>query len=104
VAREAVTNTVKHAAACAVQVELSYRAQDVRMVVADDGRGFDVQSNLQAFGSHWGLLGMRERAARIRGKLRIRSTLGQGTEIVLLVPYATRSESRRPPASTPQPT
>jgi PAS domain S-box-containing protein len=104
VAREAVTNTVKHAAACAVQVELSYRAQDVRMVVADDGRGFDVESNLQAFGSHWGLLGMRERAARIRGKLRIRSTLGQGTEIVLLVPYATRSESRRPPASTPQPT
>jgi signal transduction histidine kinase len=62
----------------------------VRLSVIDDGRGFVVENDFQAYGGHWGLLGMRERASQVRGKLSLRSTPGHGTEVVLLVPYALR--------------
>lgn len=88
VVQEAITNTVKHAAAQSVQVRLAFEARGLRLVVSDDGRGFVVDPDLHAYGGHWGLLGMRERASQICGRLRIRSTPGQGTEIVLRAPYA----------------
>jgi PAS domain S-box-containing protein len=88
VAQEAVTNVVKHAEARTVQVRLSFAARRVRLSVIDDGRGFAVESDFHAYGGHWGLLGMRERASQVRGKLSLQSTPGQGTELVLLVPYA----------------
>ena len=88
VAQEAVTNVVKHADARTVRVRLSFETQRVRLSVIDDGRGFTVESNFEAYGGHWGLLGMRERASQVRGKLSLRSTPGHGSEVVLLVPYA----------------
>jgi signal transduction histidine kinase len=103
VVQEAVTNALKHAAACTVRVRLSFEARRVRLSVTDDGRGFAVDPNFQAYGGHWGLLGMRERATQVRGKLRVRSTPGQGTEVALLVPYAARAGSRPRPASIPTP-
>jgi PAS domain S-box-containing protein len=103
VVQEAITNVVKHAAACTVRVRLSFEARRVRLSVTDDGRGFAVDPDFQAYGGHWGLLGMRERATQVHGKLRVRSTPGQGTEIVLLVPYATRAGSRPRPASIQTP-
>jgi len=102
VVQEAITNVVKHATARTVRVGVAFGTQGVRLSVVDDGRGFDVESNLQAFGGHWGLLGMRERATQVRGKLSVRSTPGEGTEVVLLVPYATRGGARPlSPAPTP---
>lgn len=100
VVQEAITNAVKHAAACTVRVRLTFEARHMRLSVLDDGRGFAVHPNFQAFGGHWGLLGMRERATQVHGKVRVRSTPGQGTEIVLLVPYAIRGGSRPRSAST----
>jgi PAS domain S-box-containing protein len=90
VTQEALTNVVKHAAACRVRVSLSFEPRRVRLSVTDDGRGFVVDPDFQAYGGHWGLLGMRERATQVHGRLRVRSSPGQGTEVVLLVPYATR--------------
>jgi signal transduction histidine kinase len=87
VTQEALTNVVKHAGACNVRVRLSFEARGVRLSITDDGRGFVAEENLQAYGGHWGLLGMRERATQVHGKLRVRSNLGEGTEITLLVPY-----------------
>jgi PAS domain S-box-containing protein len=95
VAQEAITNVVKHADARTVRVRLSFEARRVRMSVIDDGRGFAVEPDFQAYGGHWGLLGMRERASQVQGKLSLRSTPGHGTEVVLLAPYA---PSRRSPA------
>jgi PAS domain S-box-containing protein len=103
VVQEAITNALKHAAACTVRLKLSFEARGVRLSVRDDGRGFAVDPNFQAYGGHWGLLGMRERATQVRGKLRVRSTPGQGTEVALLVPYAARTGSRPRPASIPTP-
>ncbi len=90
VAQEAITNVVKHAAASTVRVRLSFETRGVRLSVIDDGRGFEVEPDFQSYGGHWGLLGMRERASQVHGKLSLRSTPGHGTEVVLLVPYAPR--------------
>jgi signal transduction histidine kinase len=54
--------------------------------VADDGRGFIVPPDLHAYTGHWGLLGMRERASQLRGRLTVRSAPGEGTRVLLRVP------------------
>jgi signal transduction histidine kinase len=87
VVQEAITNVVKHADARTVRVRLSFEARRVRLSVIDDGQGFAVEADFHAYGGHWGLLGMRERASQIHGRLSLRSTPGHGTEVVLLVPY-----------------
>jgi signal transduction histidine kinase len=93
VMQEAISNTVKHAAAETVRVRLSFEARRIRLSVIDDGRGFAVAPDYLAYGGHWGLLGMRERASQVQGKLTIRSTPGHGTELVLLVPAAVRRDA-----------
>jgi signal transduction histidine kinase len=86
--QEAIANTVQHARAQALRVGLSYRHQGVRIAIVDDGDGFVVDPELRAFGGHWGLLGLRERAAQVGGRVTIRSVLDCGTAVVLRVPYA----------------
>jgi signal transduction histidine kinase len=86
VAQEAVANVLKHAEANSVRTVLSYQPQSVRLVVADDGRGFAAEPDLHTYAGHWGLLGMRERASQLRGRLAVRSAPGDGTKIVLHVP------------------
>jgi PAS domain S-box-containing protein len=100
VAQEAITNVVKHADARAVRVRLAFESHRVRLSVIDDGRGFVVASDFQVYGGHWGLLGMRERASQVHGKLSLRSTPGHGTELVLLVPYTPRHRSAAASAGT----
>jgi len=101
VVQEAITNVVKHADARTVRVSLSFEARWVRLSVIDDGRGFAVAPDFHVYGGHWGLLGMRERASQVHGKLSLRSTPGHGTELVLLVPYSVGHESPAPrPASS----
>ena len=88
VEQEAIANVVRHSAAHTVRLGLSYGARAMRLSVNDDGRGFAVDPDFHAYGGHWGLLGMRERATQIRGKLSVRSVPGHGSEIVIRVPYA----------------
>jgi PAS domain S-box-containing protein len=87
VMQEAMANTVKHAGARSVRVELKYLKRGLRLTVADDGRGFVVGSDLRAYGGHWGLLGMKERAAQLCGTLQVQSAPEQGTTIVVRLPY-----------------
>jgi PAS domain S-box-containing protein len=104
VTQEAITNVVKHADARMVRVRLGFEPRRVRLSVVDDGRGFAVASDFQVYGGHWGLLGMRERASQVHGKLSLRSTPGHGTELVLLAPYGVRHElPAAGPASSPTP-
>jgi PAS domain S-box-containing protein len=95
VVQEAIANVVKHADARAVGVGLTYELRGVRLSVTDDGRGFAVDPDFRAYGGHWGLLGMRERASQIRARLAVRSAPGQGTEILLLVPHRGRGPSHQ---------
>jgi signal transduction histidine kinase len=95
VMQEAIANVVKHAAARTVRLTLGYETRRVRLSIVDDGRGFVVDPDLQSYGGHWGLLGMRERASQLRGTLSIHSTPGDGAEIVLLVPHSSGRQGGR---------
>jgi signal transduction histidine kinase len=94
VAQEAIANVVKHADARRIRLRLSYGTRGMRLSVRDDGRGFTVDPDLHAYGGHWGLLGMHERASQIRAKLAVRSVAGQGTEVILVSPYRRRQRAR----------
>ena len=84
IAREALTNAFRHAAASEIAVKLSYGPRYFSMSCKDDGRGFDSGNNEKP--GHWGLTGMSERAQRIGGDLRCRSEPGRGTEILFTLP------------------
>ena len=77
---EALTNVAKHASARAVVVKLELRNGHIRLSIADDGRGFEVQARGRGE-SAWGLAIMQERAAAVGGELHIRSAPGAGTLI-----------------------
>jgi signal transduction histidine kinase len=99
VAQEAIANVVKHAAARTVRLGLYYGELGMRLSVRDDGRGFTVDPDFHAYGGHWGLLGMHERASQLRAKLAIRSAVGQGTKVILVSPYQSRDRSDPGPSS-----
>jgi signal transduction histidine kinase/ligand-binding sensor domain-containing protein len=86
VAQEATTNALVHGRARRVLVELAFRAREVRLMVNDDGAGFDPAEVPRRQTQHFGLAGMKERAARIGGTLDIASAVGQGTTVTLTVP------------------
>jgi signal transduction histidine kinase len=88
IGQEAMNNAVKHAQAQRIFVNLVFDAGRVRLSVRDDGRGFDSQVAGNGRAGHFGLIGMRERAAQIGGTLSIHSTAGSGTEVVADVPIS----------------
>ncbi|MGE3818821.1 MAG: MASE1 domain-containing protein [Isosphaeraceae bacterium] len=89
--QEAVTNVIRHAEASRVEVLLTVEGERLRMVVHDDGRGFDVAEATAraARGGSVGLLGMRERASLAGGVLDVESTVGQGTRVTATFPLNT---------------
>ncbi len=82
---EAIRNACQHSKASRLEVELRY-AQDLSVCVKDNGVGIDPVVAAQGKDGHFGLQGMRERAARIGAKLSIASSAVSGTEIKLVVP------------------
>ena len=88
VLRECIANVVKHASARSIRVCVRYDAHDLELSMSDDGKGFELDPTFRAYGAHWGLLGMKERASELRGALTVRSALGQGTTVVLRLPYS----------------
>jgi len=81
VVREALTNVRKHSGSSICRVRMHFAARPFLVEVSDEGRGF-VSS--QAHG--YGLVGMRERAAGIGGRLEVVSTEGRGTTVFLFGP------------------
>lgn len=86
---EALTNARKHSGANRVQVSLVREGQHARIVIADDGYGFDA-SQLAASESHFGLAFMQERMAQVGGDVKIDSRPGGGTHVALWVPIRDR--------------
>jgi len=79
IAQEAIQNVKKHAGAAHLFVQLEYRPEAIALDVRDDGRGF-VPSTASTTG-HYGLTGMRERAAAIGGTIEVTSEPGAGTTV-----------------------
>ena len=84
IAREALLNALRHSQATKIELEVEYLRKSLRVVVRDNGSGFPARWRaLQD--SHWGLVGMRERAASIGARLRLWSKSGVGTEVEVSV-------------------
>ena len=87
IACEALANAFRHARASTIDVTVTYARHRLAVVVADDGCGFDVATReQQRADGHWGLTGMRERAARMRAHVDIASAPGAGTKVTVSVP------------------
>lgn len=85
--REAFFNAARHARATQVQVELRYDADGLRIVVSDDGTGLP-PAILEAGSKpgHFGLVGIRERAGKLGGKVRLSNAASGGLEIHIWLP------------------
>jgi signal transduction histidine kinase len=83
VAQEAIHNVNKHASAKQLDVQLEYGPDGVALEVRDDGQGFSTGEASSP--GHYGLTGMRERAAMIGGTLEVTSEPGAGTTVRLRV-------------------
>lgn len=86
IGREALVNAFRHAAARAIEVRLEYSHDQLLLLIRDDGRGIDEEVLKTGRDGHWGLSGMRERAARIGAAFKVMSRANAGTEVVLSVP------------------
>jgi DNA-binding NarL/FixJ family response regulator/signal transduction histidine kinase len=126
IAQEALSNVIRHARARRARASLAYTEDGARLVVEDDGRGFTpaaleaqplqetaprwlpyfdeaAPSASVGLASHFGLQTMRERARLVGGWLELESAPGQGTRIIVNLPYTAPSgllpHAAEPPAN-----
>jgi PAS domain S-box-containing protein len=86
--RELLINVVKHANASKVRVSISRANNQMRLCVEDDGVGFDPSEVASRTGpaAGFGLFSIRERLEELGGRLKIESTIGQGSKITMIAP------------------
>ncbi|WUR12089.1 triple tyrosine motif-containing protein [[Empedobacter] haloabium] len=88
VLREAVANSARHAGATRVTVRLRFTDEALQGEVGDDGKGIDPVVARDGRAGHWGLVGMRERIARVGGALAVEAGAAGGTVVGFSVPAA----------------
>jgi signal transduction histidine kinase len=92
IVQEALANGYRHAGAARQRVQLRRRGSLLRLTVADDGRGFDVERvlrlerNVAVEGGHYGLRGIQDRVALLGGSFSVWSRPGEGTELTVTLP------------------
>lgn len=87
IAQEAVANAIQHAVPSRIAVRLLFDDGKLALEIEDDGRGFEVSRAPASEEGHFGITGMRERAASMKADLTIMSGR-RGTKVCLLVPIA----------------
>ena len=87
--REALSNVARHAHARVVNVTLAADERGLRLIIKDDGQGFDPATPAEP--GHLGLVNMRARAESLDGTLDIESRQDQGTQVVVTLPSASTS-------------
>jgi len=85
IVQEALTNILKHAQARRAEVDLRMGPSEVRVRIADDGRGFDLSAVSTRRDGGMGVMGMRERAELLGGRLEVTSG-PQGTRVEAVIP------------------
>ena len=91
IVQEALTNVLKHAHATHASVVLEWRPRELRVVIEDNGQGFDPQQldvSDQMRSGRLGLSGIRERLMLVGGTLRMESAPGAGTTLFVEIPLA----------------
>lgn len=81
IVQEAVSNAVKYAGAACIQVKLILEHKNLTIVIADDGKGFDMSKKIKGIG----LQTIRQRANMIGAKVELNSALGEGTSLKINV-------------------
>lgn len=91
ITQEALSNVSRHASATQVSIAINFSDDSVTLQVADDGVGFNVPKNIASYASnsHYGLLGMHERAELIGARLEIHSSPRDGTQLIVTLPGKT---------------
>jgi signal transduction histidine kinase len=99
IAQEALANMLRHSGAKRADIVLTYADKEFTMRCCDNGAGLlpSILSDGKREG-HWGLVGMRERASSIEGKLQLWSSPGSGTEIEIRIPDRRAYRFSRRPA------
>ncbi len=83
IVQEALTNIIKHSQALKVKISIQLVANDLEVLIKDNGKGFNPQENTTGFG----LQGMRERATALGGKFNLVSLPGRGCQVIATIPF-----------------
>ena len=97
--QETLTNVARHAKATRTEVVLQKQQDWLVLLIRDNGRGFDQAD--PSLSKSLGLLGMRERAAILGGRVNISSAPGKGTTVTAWIPLRSPGESGAMPAAIP---
>lgn len=90
IAQEALTNVARHSKAAGVEVKLNSADGSVKLLIADNGQGFEPRTGA---GGGLGMVGMRARARSAGGELKVETGAGKGVRIEARIPYRAREES-----------
>lgn len=88
ISQEALNNAVRHAEASTITIKLEYKSEKTILSISDDGKGFTAPGKAEKNGlsQGTGTYNMYYRASLIGAKLRIQSTRGKGTQVLLELP------------------
>ncbi len=87
IVQEALTNIAKHSRASSCRIQLRRSDANLEVIVEDDGRGFDAMDMADPRRG-LGIVGMRERAALLSGRLAVESGNGEGTRVNVRLPVS----------------
>ena len=98
IARESVTNAVRHACATKIVIHVAVDRGTLRLRITDDGRGFDVLTDTRGKTGHFGCVGIRERARKLGALVAWRSAPGEGTTVEVELPLP-RNQTKLAPST-----
>jgi signal transduction histidine kinase len=84
---ELVNNTIKHADASKIKVNLYYDILSVKLEYTDNGRGFDMKKAMRIHDKGAGLHNIFSRIKSLKGEIEINSLEGKGTEVIIKIPF-----------------
>ena len=92
--QEGLTNAARYAQVDEIEVQVAVEKDLVRLQVIDRGKGFDTEQTVVPRRT-FGLIGMRERAYLVGGRLNVKSSPGKGTELTAILPLSDHLERRK---------
>ncbi|MEJ1973098.1 MAG: histidine kinase [Lacunisphaera sp.] len=98
IAQEALTNVLKHSGATAVALQLVFGPDSVAMEIKDNGSGLIASRIAATDQPHYGLLGMKERAKRMGGRLDVSGPAGEGTTVRVSISLVQPESTETTPA------
>lgn len=86
IVQEALTNVLRHARATKVTIRLDEEGKELRLAVEDDGQG--ITEAAETGRPSFGIVGLRERVALLKGRMTLRGSPGKGTTLTAYVPVS----------------